>query len=127
MNQSGLTDNKRDFTAGISVLPVLCDGFGIFVILGYHRKGVSVFAWLKTIEMIFIGVFLTFMVCVIGYLLFNTSQINNSNYYNIPTALLIVMFALVAIGIALKVIVIKYTFKLARLLKSDEQFNNLTV
>ncbi|CAF3317178.1 unnamed protein product [Rotaria socialis] len=127
-NQSDSTANMNVFIVGISFLPILFDTFGIFVIRGYHRKGVSVFAWLKTIEMIFIGFFLAFIIYVIGHLLFTTGQTDRSNRYsNIPTVLLIVIFALFAVCVALKVIVIKYTFKLARLLKSEEQFNNLTV
>ncbi|CAF2072161.1 unnamed protein product [Rotaria magnacalcarata] len=106
-----------------AVLSVILNTFGLFAIFGYRRTGLLVFAWLNIVELIFISIVIAFILFAFGAVIFVASQRSVDNAYIMAPTIIIVIEAILLFSyFAVKTFIVKYSFKLARIIKANKQF-----
>ncbi|CAF3318422.1 unnamed protein product [Rotaria socialis] len=113
----------KNLIVGQAVLSVVLNTFGLFAIFGYRRTGLLVFAWLNIVELIFISIVIAFVLFAVGEVIFVASQNSVHNAHIMGPGIIIAIDAILLLSyFAVKTFIVKYSFKLARIIKANKQF-----
>ncbi|CAF3127617.1 unnamed protein product [Rotaria socialis] len=96
-------------------------GFGYLVTHRYSRIGLQVFAWISIIELVIVGIALVLLVVFSLVFLTITNSTHNYNSWDIMVPLSIFVYIMIVFVIAaciLRIVIVKFAFKLARLIET---------
>ncbi|CAF3379955.1 unnamed protein product [Rotaria socialis] len=123
---NGIVNNSKYSSRGTeiaqSIISVLFLSFGYLAAQRYSKIGLRVFAWLNIIELVIMGIVLAILVICGLVVVRAASSAANGEQKGILVLSIVVVVVIIAviIGLILQVIIVKMSFKLARLIEAKE-------